>query len=122
MKIAQPLVVKFVVFRREVELLSFYSAILIPSPQSNHFLKLTLISDVADILVVLFCPKRLKLGRCRPYLSGGPPFSLLQPKSEPLEELGLCRPYRPLGDLKATRGVVGRECENDSQDFILYSQ
>ena len=31
-KIAQPLVVNFVVFRREVELQSFYSATLIPSP------------------------------------------------------------------------------------------
>ena len=31
LKIAQPLVVNFVVFRREVELQSFYSAILIPS-------------------------------------------------------------------------------------------
>ena len=30
-EIAQPLVVNFVVFRREVELQSFYSAVLIPS-------------------------------------------------------------------------------------------
>ena len=33
LKIAQYLVVNFVVFRREVELQSFYSAILIPSPK-----------------------------------------------------------------------------------------
>ena len=33
-KNAQSLVVNFVVFRREVELQSFYSAILIPSPLS----------------------------------------------------------------------------------------
>ena len=32
-EIAQHLVVNFVVFRREVELQSFYSAILIPSPE-----------------------------------------------------------------------------------------
>ena len=32
MKISQPLVVNFVVFRIEVELQSYYSAILIPSP------------------------------------------------------------------------------------------
>ena len=32
MKSAQPLVVNFAVFRREVELQSFYSAVLIPSP------------------------------------------------------------------------------------------
>ena len=32
MEMAQSLVVNFVVFRREVELQSFYSAILIPSP------------------------------------------------------------------------------------------
>ena len=32
MKSAQSLVVNFVIFRREVELQSFYSAILIPSP------------------------------------------------------------------------------------------
>ena len=32
-EIAQSLVVNFVVFRREVELQSFYSAILIPCPQ-----------------------------------------------------------------------------------------
>ena len=36
MKIAQPLVVNFVVFRREVELQS-YSAILIPSSEKNYF-------------------------------------------------------------------------------------
>ena len=35
MKSAQSLVVNFVVFRREVELQSFYSAILIPSLTSN---------------------------------------------------------------------------------------
>ena len=37
LKIAQPLVVNFVVFRREVELQSFYSAILIPSELHELF-------------------------------------------------------------------------------------
>ena len=35
-KDAQPLFVNFVVFRREVELHSFYSTILIPSPQISN--------------------------------------------------------------------------------------
>ena len=38
-EIAQSLVVNFVVFRREVELQSFYSTILILSPQIGNFLK-----------------------------------------------------------------------------------
>ena len=42
LKIAQHLVVSFVVFRRAVELQSFYSAILIPSP-SLVFIKVRLI-------------------------------------------------------------------------------
>ena len=42
LKTAQPLVVNFVVFRREVELQSFYSAILIPSPDYQCFLKFLL--------------------------------------------------------------------------------
>ena len=37
-EIAQPLVVNFVVFRREVELQSFYSTILIPSPWDSFFI------------------------------------------------------------------------------------
>jgi len=41
-KVAQHLVVNFVAFRREVELQSFYSAILIPSPIWTLFLKLFL--------------------------------------------------------------------------------
>ena len=39
LKIAQPLVVNFVVFRREVELESFCSAILIPSPILTTFIQ-----------------------------------------------------------------------------------
>ena len=39
METAQPLVVNFVVFRREVELQSFYSAILIPSPKLDILLQ-----------------------------------------------------------------------------------
>ena len=51
MKIAQPLVVNFVVFRREVELQSLYSAILILSLRGNNFKELiqkTLKEDKGD--------------------------------------------------------------------------
>ena len=44
-EIAQSLVVNFVVFRREVELQSFYSAILIPSPQLYFY------SNFPDIIL-----------------------------------------------------------------------
>ena len=51
-KIAQPLVVNFVVFRREVELQSFYSAILIPSMYPLFFIKVYLTSSVVPISAV----------------------------------------------------------------------
>ena len=46
MKSAQPLVVNFVVFRREVEFQSFYSAILILSPVSLIFSQLKLYGSI----------------------------------------------------------------------------
>lgn len=49
-EIAQSLVVNFVFFRREVELQSFYSAILIPSPRPVTFHQLQMPACVRGLL------------------------------------------------------------------------
>ena len=66
MKIAQSLVVNFVVFRREVELQSFYSAILILSPKViiDMYVLIAILLTLLDLFLLVFFACLLLLFSC----------------------------------------------------------